>query len=212
VRDAAQGTKKRAKGKSRKSGKSQPKKYSVHGSARVTGVFDVHDNGGRPFRVVLEPGKAKVFRTVETLEDGGMQVEPKGAAIWSGAYQHVWIGDDYLVLDKNRKTNGLFPGNSILLRVGAKRYVYVGHVVVSFEAEDEIEAFYSPVVGSDVPYPYAVGAKFVYFMLDHKKVPVDEVKLDEDAYNQFYGHKPYARALKDVAKGYKVKTIHGRAY
>ena len=37
--------------------------------------------------------------------------------------------------------------------------------VASFKPPERIESYHSPVHGSDVPYPYAVGAKASYLLL-----------------------------------------------
>ena len=88
-----------------------------------------------------------------------------------------------------------FDGNSILLKLNQNVYVYIGDRVYEFEVEEdeEIISYHSPVGNSDVPYPFAVGKKYAYFMLDKKRVPREDYdqQIPEncvDAYNYYYGH------------------------
>jgi hypothetical protein len=43
-----------------------------------------------------------------------------------------------------------------------------------------IEKYYSPVGNSAVPYPYAVGQKYVYLMLDNEYEPVEDFDLTKE--------------------------------
>ncbi len=89
-----------------------------------------------------------------------------------------------------------YYGNSILCCLGDNEYLSVGCSVEKFTTpdNDEITTYYSVVGNSDVPYPVAIGGKYVYFMLDMIAQPFDfyanltEEQLS-DAYIYFYGHK-----------------------
>ena len=62
-------------------------------------------------------------------------------------------------------------GNSILLQTGKNKYVYIGDGIRSFTTKngDVIKKYYSPVGNNEVPYPYAIGDKYVYIMLHNVK-------------------------------------------
>jgi len=88
-----------------------------------------------------------------------------------------------------------------------RSYVFIGDSIYIFTPpeDDEILEFYSMIGGSDVPYPVAVGRKYLYFMNDMKCVLRSAIKEEEwlqdpamvdkdsdgprweDAYNWFYG-------------------------
>ena len=58
-----------------------------------------------------------------------------------------------------------FDGNSILLKLSKNKYVYIGSLIYSFNAYNEITTFISPVGNNDVPYPYAIDEKNNYYLL-----------------------------------------------
>lgn len=114
-------------------------------------------------------------------------------------YQQIFIGRDAL-------QKPAYAGNSILLRIGHLRYVYIGETVYEFSTDERITKYHSPVGNNDVPYPTADGPTKTYFMLDMKYVPNDKIKKIErnDAYQYYYGHKgdeplqKYARRMKET--------------
>ena len=105
---------------------------------------------------------------------------------------------------------GKYPGNSILIKSGEGKYIYSGDQVYRFETigGEDIKEYYSPVGNSEVAYPYAVGEKHTYFMLDNEALGNDILDLKKDGYPQFhaltFGGKPVDR------KKFKVKVIHKR--
>jgi len=89
-------------------------------------------------------------------------------------------------------------GTSILMK--NKEYIYIGANIKSFKALDDIKKFYSPVGNADVVYPYAVGDRYTYLMVENKYIP-NEFLTKEDPYKQYYDFenvykiKKYARNL-----------------
>jgi len=84
-------------------------------------------------------------------------------------------------------------GNSILMKLEKDRYLFVGETIYQFRTDDEILHYNSPIGNSDVPYPFAVGKKYVYFMLDMEYIPIDIYTKfvpegTTDAYGYYYGH------------------------
>lgn len=119
-------------------------------------------------------------------------------------YECVWIGGgEYLTRDISgqvvQSKSNHFTGNSILYYIGKtedlkNRYVFVGERVEEFITDDEIQKYYSTVGNSDVPYPVAIGKKYLFFMLDMDAEPIQKYKnLTEeqlsDAYSYYYGHR-----------------------
>lgn len=171
--------------------------------------YQIHDNGGRPFRVDIQGNDVTVFMTKVTYEkvDGKFKdvVHPP-KQILEFTPEKVFVGK------KSPKGgyDGLTPkqaeGNSILLEVGPK-YVYIGSEIYQFTPMkgDTIETYYSDVGNNDVPYPYAIGKAYVYIMLD--KVAVDKSLFDmkEDIYRQYY-----EGDLRKESKKFKSKVLQKR--
>ncbi len=157
--------------------------------------YEIIDNGGRPFTVFLKSGSvAEIITTADNK------------TIFTTPYKHAFIGDNDL-RDKYYAPRGDHPGNSILLHVSPRKYIYVGDQIYSFAPleGDTIKAYYSPLGNNQVPYPYAVGEKYMYFMLDKVAVMADALDLKADGYGQFY---KLGKALK--SRPFSVKVIKRR--
>jgi len=153
-------------------------------------TYDIHDNGGRPFFVTVQGDSVTVEKNMDAYEmkDGVfVTLQKPRKPILEMKVDHVFVG-------KKSPTggyDGLKPseaeGNSILLEKGSK-YIYIGHEIYEFSPVegDTIDAYYSDIGNSDVPYPYAVGKTHVYILLD--KVAVDKSFFDmkKGIYEQYY--------------------------
>jgi hypothetical protein len=160
-----------------------------------TKSYEIHDNGGRPFRVDIQGNKVTVWKNMDTYDmiDGKFTTIP---------HPHKEIleftADEVFVGKKSPKGgyDGLKPkdaeGNSILLLVGSK-YVYIGSEIYEFTPVkgDTIEKYYSDIGNSDVPYPYAVGKTHMYMMLDKVAVALDFFDLKQEIYQQYYAATTY---------------------
>ncbi len=104
--------------------------------------FYTHDNGGRPFKVYVGEVTAHIYKSVDSSHIKSY-----------GLIERIFLGTNL----------GKHVGNTILLKLGPQRYVYIGEQVVEFEIEDEIIEFHSYIGSSDVPCPVAVGTENVYF-------------------------------------------------
>jgi len=172
----------------------QPKKKGVK-------TYEIHNNGTRPF-VVEDDGKvATVFKTVYAK---GADAYTLGKQVVYQAYKKIFVGDNDLKISMyDRKGRG--KGNSILLQISANKYMYIGHTIYTFESLDIIQAYYSPIGNSDVPYPWAIGTSHTYFMLDAVAVPSKFIDPNEkNAYQVYYGfvkgHPPIAQYAKKLSK------------
>jgi hypothetical protein len=152
--------------------------------------YETHDNGGRPFRVDIQGNKVSVWKNMNKYD----MVDGKFVEIKNPAKQILEFTADEIFLGKKSPKggyDGLKPkeaeGNSILLLVGSK-YVFIGHEIFEFSVMpgDTIEMFYSDIGNSDVPYPYAVGKKYMYMILDKVAVEMDFFDLKKEIYQQFY--------------------------
>lgn len=117
-------------------------------------TYYTHDNGSRPFKVMIESETATIYKRIEN-DDDDIKYEKK--PIIKFKFMKIFIGKSH-DCKTTRKSGGngkMFDGNSILLKLTAKKYVFIGERIIEFMYDDPIVKFYSPVGNSDVPYPYA---------------------------------------------------------
>lgn len=176
-------------------------------------TYKIIDNGSEPFVVDVSPTHIEIYSQIY-INDNGVDLYERNKKIADISYKKIFIGDNNLKLDQGVAPKGMYPGNSILIQTANGKYTYIGQEIYSFETKDdeEIKAYYSPVGNSVVPYPYAVGENYTYFMLDKETVPNELLNLKEDAYGQFYGHTIKDETLKNKIdsskKRFKTKMIH----
>jgi hypothetical protein len=190
-----------------------PKATGKHVTLKKKGVktYSMLDNGSKPFVADVSPSRVEIYR--QTFIRDGEYVRNK--KVVDTSYNKIFIGDN-LLKDPHAAPKGMYPGNSILICTGKGKYIYAGDMIYSFETKDgeEIKKYYSPVGNSTVPYPYAVGENYTYFMLDKETVPNELLDLKKDAYGQFYGHTikdgDLVNKIKSSKKKFKTKQIHKR--
>ena len=164
--------------------KKSPKKSTI----KRSGIkYDVHDNGGRPFRVYINGNKVDIYKNTSK----------------------EYNGYDYSTLTKSFKADKIFigsapksqKGNSILLKIG-KKYIYIGTSVKEFKPKAEIVKYVSPVGNSDVPYPYAIDINGNYYLMI-ENVILDHIEGNEP-YDYYYNERPKKVKLvsKTLIKGY----------
>jgi hypothetical protein len=125
-------------------------------------VLLIHDNGGRPFKVVLHPQREKPQLEVFV---GQHKAELKGwdySNHWKTfEYDEIFIGQG--VYDSVEYCDFSY-GNAVLIRLKSDesvtvtpslQYVYIGSQIVQFPSQVRIEKFISTVGNSDVPYSFA---------------------------------------------------------
>ena len=155
--------------------------------------YTIHDNGGIPFIVEVKDEMVSVYFAGprEYDEERDQYVEEympvKEQLIIETPYKKLWVGDNDLDLD-HYEEGDIYAGNSILVQLHDSTYMYIGSEIYKFctEEGDHINMFFSPIGRNDVPYPYAIGDRMAYFMLDRKAVSVDTIDVNGDAYRQFY--------------------------
>jgi len=151
--------------------------------------YDVHDNGGRPFRVVIDS-------TVSIYQNTGEEEPEYTKLVKTVTPSQVFIGKSTgktAFADHTPAQSRFFLGNSILLHLSGKRYMFIGTEIYEFDMEDEVEHYFSMIGRNDYAYPVIVGTKYVYFMLDHCFMPREIfpklTKIQwENAYTYYYGH------------------------
>lgn len=83
-------------------------------------------------------------------------------------------------------------GNSVLLQVGVRKYVFVGDRIIEFSTppDDAIVELVSPMGNSAVPYPYAIGTTNTYLLIEDTWIANAARLPFMDPYEQFYEHDP----------------------
>jgi hypothetical protein len=171
--------------------------------------YEIHDNGGRPFCVIVYYSKKKVEVYLnEWVGDMKTGSYVKGKKIFETPYTTIFIGDNDLPYPEADLPKGVANGNSILVNVSGSKYIHIGMEIYSFETRDKekIVHYYSPIGGNDVPYPYAVGENYTYFLLDYTTVPNEVLNLSKDGYTQYYGH-PFKGQKREESESYMKKVI-----
>lgn len=206
----------------------------------------IHDNGGRPFQVIISGKRVYVYRVPKKLSDEEFDKwwDGKKSINFSKQLNYyselitefknvkkIFIGENTI---KKSFFKTLFSkndsGNTILLNISKNKYVFIGDSIYSFETKnDKIKKFYSPIGRMDVPYPVAVGEKYVYFLIGDKKcyLSKDEFsnisKIDKKGYDELWGvqgllvvnskqNTKKAKLLKKCKKLLKFKTIQKRLW
>jgi len=174
----------------------------LNGTRKMSGkYYDIHDNFGRPFRVVVSDDGAK-SKKVSIYKDVNMGTL-KSEADYSKLIKEVKAKEIYIGKSTGHAAGAdhrpdeakMFVGNTILLQISANKYIHIGSSIYEFEMKDKVDKYFSMVGRNDVPYPVLLGTENVYFMLedDHTYVSRDKFPEDftntqwEDAYTYYYG-------------------------
>ena len=173
--------------------------------------YAIHDNGGKPFLVGDLGGKVVVYKQ-EFNED--MEEYTLGKKLLEISYKKIFVGDNTLE-QEGYAPKGEGKGNSILLQLTKNKYMFIGWKIETFKVPDgdEILNYYSPIGNNDVPYPYAVGKKYTYLMIENVYLP-NEVLEMHDVYAHYYGHlsSQGATSIKKEAKSMKMKIVVKRVF
>lgn len=114
-------------------------------------VYEVHDNGGRPFDVIVTVNKIFIVANQEDIEPCHI--------LTITDYKRIFIGQDTGIPGSE--------GNSILVYTKEGDYIYIGERIYRFHTESPVKEYYSPIGGNDVPNPYAVTETRVYLLSEN---------------------------------------------
>lgn len=183
-------------------------KKTTTNSKKGSKEYMIHDNRSRPFCVLDYPSKKKIEVYLnDWVGDVKTGSYVRGKKIFESSYKDIFIGDNDLPHNKADLRKGEAKGNSILINTSGSKYIHIGVEIYSFETRDgeKILHYYSPVGRNDVPYPYAVGENYTYFLLDndYTTVPNDVLDLTKDAYTQRYGHPLEAEKREETEAYFK---------
>jgi len=191
-------------------------KIKTQGSPKV---YFTHDNGGRPFKVIITGRKIDIYEArypdwdlPDKYQDlihyeyrRTYQVPPKGK---------IFIGDDPENIYKSRPDYlKEWLGNSILAELSPGRYLFIGESVFEFRTANGnsgITLFRSPVGNNDVPYPFAMDDEYIYLLIENVRVAKTNIDLNQkpfDPYTQYYGHDPKYNTGRPIPTEKLAKTV-----
>ena len=116
-------------------------------------------------------------------------------------YNRMFIGDNYLNV-RGYSKKGTYKGNTLLIEKTKNKYLHIAGDILEFEPPDGdvIEKYFSGLGNNGVPYPYAVGKKNTYLLLEEGKAGEKSYRpycsnehfdQTKDAYLQFYNNPEY---------------------
>lgn len=206
-------TQKKSKPKNSKTKKS---KNSMNEKKTGT-VYCTHFNGDRPFLVITNKSSAEIYKIPNDFDFRNNPTK-KDYTLFVKRFdniKNIHIGNSIKGDDaKGDKKYG--RGNSILLQMSDKKFVFIGDVIFEFELEpdDTFKQFYSPIGRNDVPYPLVLGDKNVYFMMkiesSYHFLPRDLKYFDDfpekhrwalNAYDVYFGNSDLSN--KNIKNHYK---------
>ncbi len=103
-------------------------------------------------------------------------------------FKGFWWGYD--------STTHLSHGNSILIKIGPGKYLYIGHEMYHFTTNDIIIDYISSVV--DAPRPVAFGKKNIYFMLDKQMISREHIDICISIFNATLLYDEFYTAPSDI--------------
>lgn len=150
--------------------------------------YDIHDNGGVPFQVVIFPDNIiinKVCDYKNNVYNKFMEL-PR--------YIKYFVGKD--IRPHELKCSYKHEdGNSILVQIRENSYLYIGSEIYEMTIPDKIIDYISPIGNNDVPYPFAIGKKNTYLMLEEKFIDNSLVVDATDPYVYYYEMHEYVTGL-----------------
>ena len=177
----------------KKSIKKPTKKYirkTIRKNIKPKHRYFTHANGGRPFEVEDYGNKVIVYKQTYEEEDDIPFHWIREKKLFEIPYKKIFVGDNDLNYEKYVKKGKGSKGNSILLEHKEKnKYTYIGSDIREFKTinGDIIKKYYSPIGNNDVPYPYAIGEKYTYLMIEQVYIPNEKLDFTLDIYGQYYG-------------------------
>lgn len=163
-------------------------------------IYEIHDNGGRPYRVRIDDNKAQIYKLKpnDSGSDSESEVETEYERFESYLFKEIFIGENCGIHNDVRYCSpGEFSlGNSILLNIDDIIYIYIGSKIYEFRSLEKINMYCSAIGNNDVPYPYAKTDNYIYFMLEKKYGLRSEFDESIDCYDQFYKERYDKMAIK----------------
>lgn len=133
-------------------------------------LYFTHDNGALKYAVYIKNMHVYVYKKDKTLIDSWVWKKRyrDNAPLYTVFVKHYKCKDIFIGKSPKCKITDFSgyigeAGNSILICVKKFNYVYIGHSIKKFTTyQDVIRKYWSPIGNNDVPYPIALGDKYVY--------------------------------------------------
>ena len=159
-------------------------------------IYLTHDNGGRPFKVVVNKNNLSVYKRNNRFNDNSYS---KKYIINLNNFSNIFIGKSI----KNEMTEfsgsygDNFDGNSILVNLKDNIYIYIGINIFRFHSLNEIYKYKSPLGNNDVSYPYAIDkSNNYYLMIEDAIINCKSNKID-DPYEYYYNLELMPKEIND---------------
>ena len=165
-------------------------------------IYYTHANYNKPYKVICKNNyNISVYSSINNNEN-------YDRLVLKLCVEDIFIGKS--VLNDLTEFSGFhgeeYNGNSILLKINQLTYIYIGEEISMFNTNFPLVSYESPIGNNDVPYPYAVGDEYIYFLLEMTTVPREVIDLTRDAYTQYYGH-PFHDQKRENTEAYQKKVI-----
>jgi hypothetical protein len=164
---------------------------TIKKNIKLKNRYFTHANGGRPFEVEDYGNKVIVYKQTYEEEDDIPFHWIREKKLFEIPYKKIFVGDNDLNYEKYLKKGKGSKGNSILLehKKEKNKYTYIGSDIGEFKTinGDVIKKYYSPIGNNDVPYPFAIGEKYTYLIIEEVYIPNEKLDFTLDIYGQYYG-------------------------
>lgn len=147
-------------------------------------TYYTHDNDSLPFKVEVSDKDIIIYGEDNyiDIETGSNIRDYPNIVKKITNYHNIFIG-------KTEYKDG--KGNSLLVKLNDNKYVFIGGYIYEFYTDDNIIKYMSPIGRCDIPYPYAIGEKNIYLMIE--KVKVDKKHILSygeytNPYDHYYNH------------------------
>jgi hypothetical protein len=185
-------------------------------------TYKIHDNGATPFKVADMAGSTAWIYVASKWDKKNPDADPTYTLWKKVPYKTLYLAKDAQ------------KGNSLLLKLAAGRYMYIGDRIYEFNTigGEEVLEYRSPIGNSDVPYPWARTATHTYLMIEDTVIENAVLPARAQPYDEFYkihfadmcrrGYgggcdkyktpevKEYLKRLDTGSKKFKTKQIHAR--
>lgn len=160
--------------------------------------YQIHDNGGLPFKVVIHGNLHVDIYKYDCYDSRDFGLDEDGKTVYeenpffSVTAMKIFVGESQPG-PASVVSGEEYDGNTLLIRIGKNKYIFVGPTIYSFTSLSEIVDYYSPVGNNDVSYPYAKDIKGNYYLFVENVILYQtddlDTKVKDDPYTYFYGMK-----------------------
>lgn len=157
--------------------------------------YQVHDNGARPFLVVISDKKIIIYKDTELYEkdkkkrklmsNNEIKFDKWSPCLIISKYKQVFVG-----INEKKYTccpnYGRFIGNTILIEIKLCEYLFIGSDIRQFKTLEPVISYHSVMGNNDVPYPFTLTNKYIY-LIGCGDVYTNRIENDPDPYTSYFG-------------------------